>query len=185
MAKGGSVEETLMTTIWSSLCASRKAQVGLNLLERGAGGVGAVDLGHLGELADGGTGSEDGARLDIGFPGFELAVALGENSLVEDAGALVQLTDGLAEAGLADFVSADNELPELVEIDSVEQRQGRHERSGVGQPASQGRQTQRGRAAHSAAGADQPQSRFPHRHEKERSCQSAGGGSGRSASGIV
>ena len=55
-------------------------------------------------------------------------------------------------------MAADDELFGPIEVEAVEQRQGRHQRGGVDQVAAQRGQAQGSGAADAAKGADQPQS---------------------------
>ena len=123
-----------------------------------ARGVSALSAsGKSARRSDGRAGVEDGAGPDVGLPLVQVGLTGGGQVAVEDVGALLQLADRLAEAAAADLVAADDERGRAVEVEAVEQRQGRDQRRAVGQAAAQGGQAEGGRGADAAEGADQPQ----------------------------
>ncbi len=146
-------------------------------------------IGAIGESRDGRATVEQRAGADVGLPALKvLLTGIGEGRL-EDVRAFLQFADGLAKAGLPNLVSADDELRRLVEMERLKQRQGRDQRSAVRDAAMQGRQSQGGRGAHAAAGANQPQSDSSCTHDGGSLCfnpprrESGTGGNRRATSG--
>ena len=132
------------------------AQVGLDAVDGGARRLDLLRLRQVGEARDGRPRIEDGAGPDVRLPLFQVGQAGVGDGAVENVGPLLQFTDGLAEAALADVMATDDELMRLVQIDAGEQRQGGDEGSVVGDATGQRRQAERRRGAHAAEGADQP-----------------------------
>ncbi len=116
----------------------------------------AVDLRQFDELADGRAGAEHGAGADVRGPALQVVGRPLHHVLVEHAGALVQIANRLAVAATADVVPADDELAEVDERQTPEQRRRRDEAGGIGQSAGEGGDAEGGGGRDAAEGADEP-----------------------------
>ncbi len=132
------------------------AQVGLDAVDGGARRLNHLHLRQVGEARDRRPRIQDGAGPDVRLPLFQIGLARVGDAALEYVRALLQFTDGLAEAAHTNVVAADDELLRLIQIDAAKQRQGGDEGCVLGHAAGQRRQAERRRGAHAAEGADQP-----------------------------
>ena len=115
-----------------------------------------IYFGKLAQGTDSGAALDNRSRSDIARPRGKICRAMSYLLGRENIGSGVQIADGIEKSVTTNVVPAHNERIERIKRHIGEKRSGRDDANRRLDAARDGGQAQRGRAAHTTAGANQP-----------------------------